>query len=69
MLCFERYYFRINGFVSLSILLTESDDGEEAEIVSFGAAGGVIDISYGAYKSSVKDIAAQLTKYGFVQQE
>ncbi len=51
MLCFERYYFRINGFVSLSILLTESDDGEEAEIVSFGAAGGVIDISYGAYKA------------------
>ncbi len=64
-LCFEEYYFRVNSYVALSILLTEDDNGQNAIITGVGGGSGMSNISWGANKSFAKKGIKFLEQYGF----
>lgn len=67
LLCFEQYYFRCSNYVSLSIMLTETEECQEAVVAGFGGGDGLLNISYGANKSFANKAVKCLTKIGFLE--
>ncbi len=65
MLCFEDYYFRSGGYVSLSVMLIDNDNCQEAVVVGSGGGAGLENISLGANKSFAKRAKKILLDYGF----
>ena len=67
LLCFEQYYFRCSNYVSLSIMLTENEECQEAVVVGFGGGGGLFNVSLGANKSIAANAVNCLAQIGFVE--
>ena len=43
LLCFEQYYFRCSNYVSLSIMLTETEEWQEVVVAGFGGGDGLLN--------------------------
>ena len=67
LLCFEQFYFRCSSYVSLSVMLTESEVCQEAVVAGFGGGDGLANISWGANKSFASKAVKTLSKLGFVE--
>lgn len=65
LLCFEKYYLRNNSHASLTILLTEDDAEQTAEIIGFGGGNGLFNISFGANSNFANTAVKILKEHGF----
>ena len=65
LLCFEKYYLRNNSYASLTILLTEDDAEQTAEIIGFGGGNGLFNISFGANSNFANTAVKILKEHGF----
>lgn len=65
LLCFEKFYFRIGGYASLTILLTEYESQQTADIISSGGGDGMYNFSYGANSNFTGTAKNLLEKHGF----
>ena len=65
--CFEEFYFRCSSYVALSVMLTESEDCQEAVVAGFGGGDGLSNISWGANKSFASKAVKTLSKLGFAE--
>lgn len=66
---FERYYFRSGNCAGLTVMLTEKEGTQTADIIGFSGGEGLMNFSWGA-NSSFANIAAKiLQKYDFVEVE
>ncbi|MBQ9124539.1 MAG: hypothetical protein IJY14_02495 [Acholeplasmatales bacterium] len=61
----EKYLFRINSNLSITIILEESEDGSFVEIIASGGKVGLTNVSFGAEEASVKDILFELKELGY----
>ncbi|MCI6927286.1 DUF6054 family protein [Butyricicoccus porcorum] len=68
LLSFERYFFRNGSYASLTVLLTESQDMQTADIVGSGGGEGLFNISWGANSDFAEMAAELLRKYGFCEE-
>lgn len=65
LLSFEKYYMRTGSYAGLTVMLTEEDDHQTADIIGFGGGGGLFNVSWGA-NSDFADMAQRiLYQYGF----
>ncbi len=69
LLTFERYYFRNGNCAGLTILLTEKEETQTADIVGFSGGSGMFNISWGANESFANIAAKILRKYDFIEVE
>ena len=67
LLCFEQFYFRCSNYVSLSIMLTENEECQEAVVAGFGGGDGLLNMSYGANKSFASKAVKCLCRVGFLE--
>lgn len=67
LLCFEQYYIRCSNYVSLTVMLVDSEDYQEATIVGFGGGGGWLNISWGANSSFTDKAVKILSKFSFTE--
>ena len=65
LLVYERYYARVSGYSSLTILLTEHGQTQAADLVSSGGGDGYLNLSLGANRSFAKEYAKALEACGF----
>lgn len=64
-LTFEKYYLRNSSYTALSILITESQDMQYADIIGFGGGAGIMNISWGSNKKLAKKTSDIFVEYGF----
>ena len=65
VLAYERYYFRVGGYASVTVVLTEHDQTQTACIVASGGGQGIINHSWGANRNFAKDCVEVLRSCGF----
>ena len=65
LLCFEEYYFRCQNYVTVTVMITESEECQEAVVVGSGGGNGLMNISWGANGSFAKKVAKRLVEIGF----
>ena len=65
LLCFEKYYYRVGSYVSLTIMLSQETDSTRAVIVGFGGGAGLLNISLGANESLAEDARSFFSQNGF----
>jgi len=65
LLVYEKYFFRVNSFAALTVLLTEEGGRQTAQIVTSGGGNSMSNVSYGAEKRFAKECVAALTEAGF----
>lgn len=65
LLSFEKYYMRNGNYASLTVMLTESDGQQTADIIGSGGGGGLFNISWGANSDFAEDAERILLRYGF----
>lgn len=68
LMVFERFYLRNGNYASLTILLSEHDDVQFADIIASGGGAGVFNISYGANANLAESPVQILNSYGFVKE-
>ena len=69
LLSFEKYYMRNGSYASLTVMLTESENEQTADIVGSGGGEGIFNISWGA-NSEFADMAQRvLYRYGFSKEK
>ena len=66
---YEKYFMRVESYVSLSILFTKTDLRSSVELVSSGGGDGLLNISWGAENSFTNDCAEVLESLGFCREE
>ena len=66
---YEKYFMRVESYVSLSILFTKTDLRSSAELVSSGGGGGLLNFSWGAENDFAADCAEALEAIGFCREE
>lgn len=64
-LVYEKYYFRVKGYASLIIVLTEYGQEQSACVISSGGGGGITNTSFGANRSYAKACVEVLEACGF----
>lgn len=65
LLSFERYYFRNNSYAGLSVMLTESEETQTADVIGFGGGTGLLNVSFWA-NSETSELAEKLLReHGF----
>ncbi|MDE5996265.1 MAG: hypothetical protein K2G56_05040 [Eubacterium sp.] len=65
LLSFEKYFMRNGSYASLTVMLTENEDVQTADIIGSGGGEGLFNISWGA-NSDFADMAERiLRKNGF----
>ncbi|MGM9630535.1 DUF6054 family protein [Butyricicoccus sp.] len=69
LLSFERYFFRNGSYASLTVLLTESEDMQTADIIGSGGGEGLFNISWGANSDFAEMAAELLRKYDFCEED
>ena len=67
LLCFEEYYFRCSSYVSLSVMLAQTEEFQEAVVVGFGGGEGLLNISWGANQSFASEAIKILNKFDFFE--
>ena len=65
LLSFEKYYMRNGNYASLTVMLTESNGQQTADIIGSGGGGGLFNISWGANSDFAEDAERILLRYGF----
>lgn len=65
LLSFEKYYMRNGSYASLTVLLTEDEEKQTADIIGSGGGEGIFNFSWGA-NSDFADMAERiLSRNGF----
>ena len=64
---YERYFFRINSNLAITIISTEKNDSTTIELISAGGCDGLFLEDLGAEASSIKEVIKILKKDGFVE--
>jgi len=62
---FEKYYYRVQNYVTLTVILLEDDDELVCEAISSGAASGLLKITWGADTSMLNCARDSLLDIGF----
>ena len=65
LLVYEKYFFRVNNFATLTVLLTEEAGLQTAQIVVSGGGESMSNISYGSERRLAKECIAALEEAGF----
>ena len=65
LLNFERFYFRNGSYAGLTVMLTESEESQTADIAGFGGGEGRLNISWGANFEFADKAAEILERCGF----
>ena len=65
LLSYEKYFLRTGSYTGLTILLTQNDTTQHADIVGFGGGAGLFNISYGANSDYADSAAEILQSLGF----
>ena len=69
LLVYEKYFLRTGNYASLTVLLTEQDSGQTADIVISGAGGDGTNFSWGAEEKFAKLCVKALESLGFVMDQ
>lgn len=69
LLVFEKLYFRVDSYVSLTIMMTEDRLLQTADIISSGGKGGMFDFDWGVTTDFANKTVDVLKKYGFQIEE
>lgn len=64
LLVFERYYFRVGSYASLTVLLTEAEGRQIAELIGSGGGNGLFNVTWGANTDFAALAAQVLAQYG-----
>ena len=64
-LVYEKYYFRVSSYTSVTIVLTEYGQEQTACIVSSGGGAGLANHSLGANRKFAKECVRALESCGF----
>lgn len=62
---FEKYYFRVSSYVTLTMLLTSLGDKQTAYVVGSGGGSGLCNWSYGANDKIAKEAKKVLEECSF----
>lgn len=62
---YEKYYYRTNSTIALSILLEEVDDRFEVYLIVAAGGGGVFNFSYGSETNLLDKAVRYLQSKGF----
>ena len=65
LLSFEKYFLRNGNYASLTVMLTEKDNIQTADIVSSGGGEGLLNFSWGSNDSFAQSAVKILKKHGF----
>lgn len=65
LLSFEKYYMRNGSYASLTVMLTESENTQTADIIGSGGGEGIFNISWGANSEFAEMAERVLYRYGF----
>lgn len=65
LLSFERYYFRNNSYAGLTVMLTESEETQTADVIGFGGGEGLFNFSFGANSETAELAEKLLREHGF----
>lgn len=65
LLVYEKYYFRCNSYVSLTVLLTQQETRQTAQIIATGGGYGIANHSYGANRQFAQQCVQALQECGF----
>jgi hypothetical protein len=64
-LVYEKFYFRVGSYTSVTIVLTEHGQEQTACVVAAGGGEGVVNYSYGANRNFAKACVQMLETCGF----
>ena len=64
LLAFEKYYFRNGSYARLTVMLTEQEGRQTADVVGFGGGEGIFNLSWGANQDFADNAAGVLEEYG-----
>lgn len=64
-LTFEKFYWRTGGYAGLTILLTESNLIQTADVVGFAGGEGIFNLNMGVNNDFVENAKKVLSKQGF----
>ena len=65
LLSFEKYFMRNGSYASLTVVLTENEKKQTADIIGSGGGEGIFNISWGANSDFAEMAEKVLSKYGF----
>lgn len=65
LLVYEKYFFRNNSYASLTVLLTQQDEKQTAQIVVSGSGAGMANVSLAAGGQLAKECVQALAEVGF----
>lgn len=68
LLSFEKLFLRNGSYASLTVMLTEYEDMQTADIVGSGGGEGIFNISWGANSDFAEMAAEVLQRYGFEEE-
>ena len=66
---YEKYFMRVESYVSLSILFTRTEQNSSVELVSSGGGGGLLNFSWGAENDFANDCVEALESLGFCREK
>lgn len=69
LLSCERYFFRNGNYASLTVMMSEFDGVQTADIVGSGGGGGLLNISWGANADFAESAEKALKACGFTTAE
>ena len=69
LLSFERYYWRNESTASLTIMLTEHDNIQTADVIASAGGRGIFNISRGANSDFAQDASDILERHGFKKEQ
>lgn len=65
LLSYEKYFRRTQMYTGLTVMLTESPSAQYADIIGFGGAAGLWNISWGSNAEYAGDVIGILQSLGF----
>lgn len=69
LLVYEKYFFRVGGYASLTVLLAEKEETQTADLVSSGGGEGIMNHSMGANSRFAGECVRVLEELGFAIEE
>ncbi|MDD6154792.1 MAG: DUF6054 family protein [Eubacteriales bacterium] len=69
IIVFEKYYWRNGSYANLTIIITDSEEEQTAEIIGSGGGEGLVNFSWGANYDFAELAAHVLNQDGFAETE
>ena len=63
VLVYEKYFYRVKNYVTLTIVLDEFDGKTRVHIASGGGGNGLLNLDWGASESFASEVLDELAKY------